>query len=83
MTVEAFPRDLPHDITVDVSALATLQDGVFVSDLIVGDKVEILDDPEQVIVAIVELADEKEDDISAPADPAGNAAAAAAEEAKK
>lgn len=60
--VEALPRDLPHDITVDVSTLATLQDGVFVSDLKLGDKVTVLDDADQPVVAIVEIEDGSEEE---------------------
>ena len=77
--VEAFPRDLPHDIQVDVSALVTLQDGVFVSDLVVSDKVQILDDKELPVVAIVALQEEEVEDTTAPADAAGTATAAAME----
>ncbi len=60
--VEALPRDLPHDITVDVSTLVTLQDGVFVSDLKLGDKVTVLDDADQPVVAIVEIEDGSEEE---------------------
>jgi large subunit ribosomal protein L25 len=81
--VEALPRDLPHDIKVDISGLATLQDGIFVSDLKVSDKVAILEDADQPIVAVVALDDESEEVTSG--DAAGNATAAAleAEKAKK
>ena len=70
--VEALPRDLPHDIKVDVSGLATLQDGIFVRDLQVSDKVEILDDADLPIVSVVALEDEVEEVATA----ADNAAAA-------
>lgn len=72
--VEALPRDLPHDIKVDVSGLATLQDGIFVRDLKVSDKVEILDDADLPIVAVVALEDEAEEEVVATAEE--NAAAA-------
>lgn len=78
VTVEAFPRDLPHNIEVDISWLATLQDGIFVSDLKVSDKVEILDDPEQPIVAIAEIEEEVEE-TTGTADAAWNATADAIE----
>lgn len=63
--VEALPRDLPHDIKIDISSLATLQDGVFVKDLNVSDKVEILDDAEISIVSVVALEDEVEEETTA------------------
>lgn len=64
--VEALPRDLPHDITVDISGLATLQDGIFVSDLKLSDKVTVLDDADQPVVAIVEIEDGSEEETTAP-----------------
>lgn len=64
--VEALPRDLPHDITVDISGLATLQDGIFVSDLKLSNKVTVLDDADQPVVAIVEIEDGSEEETTAP-----------------
>lgn len=63
--VEALPRDLPHDIKVDISSLQTLQDGIFVRDLKVSDKVEILDDADLPIVAVVAIEDEAEETTTA------------------
>ncbi|MBP6086214.1 hypothetical protein KA478_03360 [Patescibacteria group bacterium] len=76
--VEALPRDLPHDIKVDVSSFATLQDGTFVSDLIVSDKVTILEDMDQPVVAVVTL-QEEEAEPTGPVDASGAATAAALE----
>lgn len=78
VTVEAFPRDLPNNIQVDVSGLATLQDGIFVGDLVVGDKVTIIEDKDQPVIAIVELQQE-EAEATGPVDAAGAATAAAIE----
>ncbi len=77
--VEALPRDLPHDIKVDVSSLATLHDGIFVKDLAVSDKVTILDDEELPIVSVVEIEDEVEEETTAEE----NAEAAAGEGGEK
>jgi len=89
VTVEALPRDLPHNITVDISSLATLQDGIFVRDLKVSDKVSIKEDADQIIVSVVELDDEAEEVPVAEQNAAGTAgltpeeaAAKAAETAK-
>ncbi len=80
VTVEALPRDLPHDIKVDISNLATLQDGVFVSDLVVSDKVTIIDDVDLPVVAVVQLQQEEVEEVAAaPADAAWAATAAAIE----
>lgn len=82
--VEAFPQDLPHDITIDISAIATLNDVIFVSDLSVSNKVQILTDGEQAVVTVVSLTDEVEEETVGSDDPAANAVAAQkAEEDKK
>jgi large subunit ribosomal protein L25 len=78
VTVEALPRELPHDIKVNLSSLATLQDGVFVSDLVVSSKVTIIDDKDLPVVAIVELQSE-DAEFGEAGDAAGNANAAAIE----
>jgi large subunit ribosomal protein L25 len=70
VTVEALPRDLPHDIKVDLSNLATLQDGIFVSDLVVSDKVTIIDDKELPVVAVVQLQQEEVEVATGPVDAA-------------
>ncbi len=78
--VEALPRDLPHDIKVDISTLVTVQDSIFVSDLMVSDKVHILEDADQPVVVVAEIVEEKEDEaiVSTPEAAAGAAAAPAA-----
>lgn len=75
--VEAFPQDLPHDITIDISNIKEMDDAVFVKDLKVSDKVEILDDAEQVLVTVVTMAEEEVEE--APAATAEGAAAPGAE----
>lgn len=61
VSVSAFPQDLPHHIEVDLSVIVGLDDGVFVKDLKLGDKVEIKDDMEAPLVVAVEIKEEKED----------------------
>ncbi|HEX4743187.1 MAG TPA: 50S ribosomal protein L25 [Candidatus Limnocylindria bacterium] len=49
--IEAFPQDIPHRIDVDLSPLQQLDDAIFVRDLIVDTQtVEILNDPEELVV---------------------------------
>lgn len=79
--VEAFPQDLPHDITIDISTIQNINDAVFVKDLKVSDKVEILDDAEQVLVTVVTMAEEEVETAAAPVE--GAAPAAATEEKKE
>ena len=51
VTLHCLPLQLPSDISVDVSGLA-IGDAVHVSDLNLGDDVEILDEPERVIAMV-------------------------------
>jgi large subunit ribosomal protein L25 len=81
--VEAFPQDLPHDITIDISTIATLNDVIFVSDLVVGNNVQILTDGEQAVVTVVSLTDEVEEESTGSDDAAATAVAAKKEEEKK
>ena len=63
--VECLPTDLPEYIEIDVSVLARPGDGVRVKDVVVSDKIRVLEDPE-VMVAVAtaskidEVAAEKE-----------------------
>lgn len=52
VNVESLPADLPHAIEVDVSSLITFEDSIKISDINVASNVEILDDPEMVIVNV-------------------------------
>ena len=63
--VEAFPQDLPHDVTVDISNIKTVNDTIFVKDLKFSSKVTVLDDADQAIVTVV-VSEETEE--AAPAD---------------
>ena len=68
--VEAFPQDMPHAIEVDLSPLAEIDDALYIRDL-VYDKtiVEILDDPDELIVKAVPVRIEEEP-VAAAAVPA-------------
>ncbi len=54
VTVEALPRDLPDELTIDGARLAEIGDRVTVADLGVPDGVTIKDDPEQMIAVVEE-----------------------------
>jgi large subunit ribosomal protein L25 len=49
LEVECLPTDLPERIDVNISVLDRPGDGIRVKDLIVSDKVELLDDPETMV----------------------------------
>jgi large subunit ribosomal protein L25 len=49
LEVECMPQDLPQQIVVDLSGLDELGDSVRVRDVVLSDKVKILDDPGEII----------------------------------
>jgi large subunit ribosomal protein L25 len=51
--VESLPADLPSEIEVDVSGLATLDDAVHVRDIQIGSGVEILTDAEELVAKVL------------------------------
>lgn len=63
--VEADPMNLPHDITVDISVLAAVNDQIHAKSLILPTGVTLITEPDEVIVLVQEVALEKEE---APAD---------------
>jgi large subunit ribosomal protein L25 len=48
--VESLPHDLPERFVVDISGLAEIGDNIRVKDIVRGSGVEILNDPEEVVV---------------------------------
>ena len=50
--VEALPKDLPHNIPVDISQIKELDQSIYVKDLSIPKNVKILVDPETVIATV-------------------------------
>jgi large subunit ribosomal protein L25 len=74
--VECLPSDLPHDIKVDISVLANIDDSITVADIKVPAGVEILDDATETIVIASEQREEEPEEA-----PVSEAEAVAAVEA--
>jgi large subunit ribosomal protein L25 len=53
LTVEVFPADLPHIIEIDINGLKAVGDSVTVSDLDLGEKVNIINDPDEMLAKVV------------------------------
>ena len=51
LEVECLPRDLPERLVVDISGLAAIGDSIHVRDIVVAGKVEVLDDPDGLVVS--------------------------------
>jgi large subunit ribosomal protein L25 len=62
--VKALPTDLPHEISVDVSRLATLDDTIYVRELhLDGDKVQVLTDPDEMVAKVLPPRVEVEEEV--------------------
>ncbi len=64
--VKCLPKDLPHEIKIDVSALKSFTDRIKVSDLKVGPGVEILIDDKNQVVANVVLPKAEKEEVGKP-----------------
>ena len=63
LEVECLANDLPERFTVDVSNLAEIGDGLYVRDIPAPANVEILTDPEEMIVVATAMAAEEEEEV--------------------
>jgi large subunit ribosomal protein L25 len=59
--IEALPKDLPHNLVVDISKLETIDDQVFVSDIKLPAGVTIITNAHDVVASIVAQVEEKEE----------------------
>jgi len=59
--IEALPKDLPQVLTVDISKLNTLEDGILVSDIILPKGVTLVTLGADVVASIAEQKEEKEE----------------------
>jgi len=62
--VECFPADLPERIDIDISSLNRPGEGIRVKDVVVSDKVRLLDDPDT-MVAVATFAKVEEEAVAA------------------
>ncbi|MCC7432031.1 50S ribosomal protein L25 [Candidatus Peregrinibacteria bacterium] len=78
--VKCLPMDIPHEIKVDVSKLENIGDAIHISDLVLGDRVEILDDLNETLVSVSEVEEFVEKEAAVPeelkAEPTAEGAAA-------
>jgi large subunit ribosomal protein L25 len=66
--VEADPMNLPRNFEVDVSILAAIDDRIHVRDIALPAGVTLITEPEEVIVLVQEVVEEKVEEVVAPAD---------------
>ncbi len=60
LEIKCLPKDLIHNIEVDIFALANLNDVIRVKDLKVSKEIEIIAEPEEVIISVIPPRTEKE-----------------------
>jgi len=65
LKIEASPRDLPHEVSADITKLATLTDVIHAKDIVLPKGVELKLNPEEVVASISEA---KEEVVEAPAE---------------
>ncbi len=61
ISVKCLPKDLPHEVTIDLNPLAELHDSVKVGDLKLPEAVQILEDPETLIISVTPPRKEEEE----------------------
>ena len=59
ISIRCLPRDMMTSIEVDISKLATFEDKISVKDLPLPEEVELLTDPEEMVAAVQEPAEEE------------------------
>jgi large subunit ribosomal protein L25 len=68
LEVECLPANLPERFVVDISGLAEIGDGLYVKDVPAPANVEILSDPEEMIVVATAMAAEEVEEVVAVAE---------------
>jgi len=58
--VECLPQDIPHELVIDISKLATFEDVLHISDITAPAGVIVLDDAEEAIASVAEPRSEEE-----------------------
>lgn len=53
IAVRSLPQNLPKEIKVNIEILKTFEDHILIKDLKVGEEVEILREPEEIVVSVV------------------------------
>ncbi|MDP3763254.1 MAG: 50S ribosomal protein L25 [bacterium] len=68
LKVRAMPKDLPHNINIDISSLANFGDQILAKNITLPTGVELKESPEEVIALVSVPREEKEEEVAAPVD---------------
>ncbi len=66
LEVEAMPKDLPHEIKVDVASLTDFEKRIFVRDIVLPEGVTALVEPDEVVALVSEVEEEPVEEVVAP-----------------
>jgi large subunit ribosomal protein L25 len=64
--IEAIPKDLPHDIKVDISSLSNFDSQILAKDIKLPEGVTLLEKPEEVVALVEEIKEEVVEEAPAP-----------------
>lgn len=64
--IEALPKDLPHNLEIDLTTLVTLEDKILVKDIKLGAGITMITDAEEIVALVSAVKEEVEE--SAPVD---------------
>lgn len=68
LKIEAMPKDLPHNLTLDISSLVDFQSQILAKDIVLPSGVTLLENPEEVVALVSAPREEKEEEEAAPID---------------
>jgi len=60
LEIEALPKDLPHEIKVDISILDSFDKHIRIKDLVLPQGVKVLEEPEELVVSVIPPRTEEE-----------------------
>jgi large subunit ribosomal protein L25 len=66
LEVEALPQDLPERVVVDINPLLKIGDAIHVRDIVLSDKVTIMDAPDEMVVLATAPAKEEVEEVVTP-----------------
>jgi len=61
LEIEAMPKDLPHDLKIDVSSLATFESRIQAKDVVLPAGVTLITKPEEAVASVAQAVEEKEE----------------------
>jgi len=68
VNIKAMPKDLPHNLTVDVSLLTTLESQILVKDISLPKGVTLITHPDEVVVSVAAARKVEEEEVIQPVD---------------